>query len=355
MKIDQRWQVRDGDEKDLESILSLRKVVFGEMEEDKADPNFWRWQFMEGPDGKALIYIAEDEGRVIGHFADVPRRFLIDGSVVLGTLSLDLMVHPDYRRQGIFSGLGRFAIERVKRGSGLFMTAYPIRKETIQGLKKIGWEAVTELPVIVCPIRFQGIVRRYLPIPLISHFLGGAARLLYFVFFGNKGKRRAEGIEIEEVKEFDEQFDSFWTTVLSIHPILGVRNRTFLTWRYLRHPTRTYIIYRAKKNGEMKGYIVLRKVDLLGFKSAVIVDLLASDSETLFALVMKGIDQSRKEKVDLLGYMVPKDHPYHRILRQRGFLPSLKAFLFMVYPQSPKELSLSPEGWYVSWGDTDVI
>jgi GNAT superfamily N-acetyltransferase len=355
MKTGQSWKVRDGDERDLENILSLRKVVFGEMEEDKLDPSYWKWQFMKGPDGKALIYVAEDEGRVIGHFADVPRRFFAHGSVVLGTLSIDLMVHPDYRRKGIFSELGRLAIERVKRRDGLFMMAYPIRKETIQGFKKIGWEVVTELPVIVCPIRFQGIVRRYLPFPLISHFLGGTARLFYFILFWNKGRRRAEGIEIEEVKEFDDQFDSFWTKALSLYPILGVRDRSYLTWRYLQHPTRTYIIFRAKKNGEMKGYIILRKVDLLRFKSAVIVDLIASDSETLSALVMKGIDQSRKEKVDLLGYMVPKGHPYHRILRQRGFLPSLKTFLLMVYPQSPKELLLSPERWYVNWGDTDVI
>jgi hypothetical protein len=94
MKIGKSWEVRDGNEKDLESILSLRKIVLGEIEEDKVDPSFWRWQFMEGPDGKAFIYIAEDGGRMIGHFADVPRRFSANGGMVLGTLSLDLMVHP---------------------------------------------------------------------------------------------------------------------------------------------------------------------------------------------------------------------------------------------------------------------
>ena len=355
MKTGQNWQVRDGDERDLENILSLRKVVFGETEEDKVDPNFWRWQFMEGPDGKALIHIAEDGGRVIGHFADVPRRFSANGSMVLGTLSIDLMVHPDYRRRGIFSELGRLAIERVKKGNGLFMMAYPIRKETIQGFKKIGWEVVTELPVIVCPIRFQGIVHRYLPIPIISHFLGGVARLFYFILYWKKERGRVEGIEIEEVKEFDEQFDSFWAKALSLYPILGVRDRNYLTWRYLRHPTRTYIIFRAKKNGEMKGYIILRKVDLLGFKSAVIVDLIAIDNEALSALMQKGIDQSREEKVDLLGYMVPQGHSYYRILRKRGFLLSLKTFLLMLYPQSSQEVLLSPQRWYVNWGDTDVI
>jgi len=355
MEAGQSWKVRDGNEKDLERILSLRKIVLGGMEEDKLNPSFWRWQFMEGPDGKAFIYIAEDGGRVIGHFADVPRRFSANGSMVLGTLSLDLMVHPDYRRKGIFAELGRSAIERVKKAKGLFMMAYPIRKETIHGLKKLGWEVVTELPVIVYPIRFRGIVHRYLPIPLISHFVGGVSRLFYFILCPQKRKGGVEGIEIEEVKEFDDQFDTFSQKALSLSPIMGIRDRNYLNWRYFQHPTRTYTIYRAIKNGKMRGYIILRKVDLLKFSSVVIVDLLALDEETLPVLMMKGIEHSEREGVDLLGCMLPKGHPYHRILRQRGFLPSLKRFLLMIYPQSHKELLLSPERWYVNWGDTDVI
>src|SRR3989337_1427981 len=93
------WRVRDGDEKDLDGILFLRRVAFGEMEKDKLDPKFWKWEFMEGPDGKAFIYVVEEGEGVIGHFADIPRGFSVDGEVVLGTLSLDLMVHPDYWRK----------------------------------------------------------------------------------------------------------------------------------------------------------------------------------------------------------------------------------------------------------------
>jgi hypothetical protein len=105
----------------------------------------------------------------------------------------------------------------------------------------------------------------------------------------------------------------------------------------------------------MKGYIVLRKVKLLNFDSAVIVDLLALDEVTLEALVEKGIQHSRQEGADLLGFMVPKDHPYYKILKKKGFLPSLKTFQFMVYPHSDREIFLSQEKWYVNWGDTDVI
>ena len=105
----------------------------------------------------------------------------------------------------------------------------------------------------------------------------------------------------------------------------------------------------------MQGYIVLRKAELLNFNSAVIVDLLALDEVTLTALVEKGIKHSRQEGADLLGFMVPKMHPYYNILRGMGFLHSFKTFLLMIYPHE-KEMGLfDPKAWYVNWGDTDVI
>ena len=105
----------------------------------------------------------------------------------------------------------------------------------------------------------------------------------------------------------------------------------------------------------MKGYIVLRKVDLLNFNSSVIVDLLALDEATLTALVERGIQHSGQEGADLLGFMVPQGHDYYHILRKMGFFSSLKTFLFMIYPHFSRDMFLSPEKWYVNWGDTDVI
>jgi GNAT superfamily N-acetyltransferase len=348
-------EIRDGDVRDLEKILSLRRLVFGAFEEDKLRPDFWKWEFMEGPDGKGFIYVAEDEGRLAGHFADIPRRFSVNGEVSLGTLSLDLMVHPDYRRRGLFHEMGRYAAQRVKKEKGLFMTAFPIRKETIAGFLKYGWEVVGELPVLVYPIHFGGMINRYLHFSPLSFVIGGIFRGGYVLLRGRRRTEVSEGITLEEVTQLDEKFDRFWKKASTSFPILGVRDRTFLSWRYLKNPARTYTLYRALDHGEMVGYLILRKVDLLRFNSAVIVDLLALNDQTLRALVRRGIEHSQGQGADLLGCMIPKKHPYHRTLRDSGFLPTQKSFLFMVYRHERERVSLDPEAWYVNWGDTDVI
>jgi GNAT superfamily N-acetyltransferase len=356
MKETETWVVRDGDEKDLEGILSLRKIVFGDLEKDKLDPRFWRWEFVENPDGKAFIYIVEIGDKIVGHFADIPRRFSVEGETVLGTLSLDLMVHPDFWRKGAFSELGKYAARRVQKENGLFMTAYPIREQTIKGLKKIGWEEIVELPVLVYPIRFRGIVSRYLRFPGLGFILGGMARIVHLLLFRWKGRnQRLKEVEIDQVHEIDGAFDRFLEKASSFTSVMGIRDRRFLTWRYFKHPTRSYTLYRARKAGEMMGYIVLRKVDLLQFNSAVIVDLLASDGEVLEALVGKGIEWSHGEGADLLAFMVPGSHPSCEQLKSLGFLQSLKSFLFMIYPHARENELLQPGKWYVTWGDTDVI
>jgi hypothetical protein len=111
----------------------------------------------------------------------------------------------------------------------------------------------------------------------------------------------------------------------------------------------------VKESGEMRGYIVLRKVHLLNFNSAVIFDLLAVDQIALFTLVKKGIYHSQQEGVDLVGFMVSQDHLYNRILRQIGFLPSFKTFRFMVYSHWKEEVLSDPKGCYIALGDTNVI
>ncbi len=350
-----RWKVRDGNEKDMEGILSLRRDAFGEIEKDKLDPRFWRWQFIERSAGKALIHIVEDKGKVVVHLANLPSRFSFYGKVAHGTLCVDIMVHSGYRRRGIFQAMGKYAAHRVRDESGLFMMACLIRRETIQGFQKMGWEGRVDLPILVYPIRFRGIVNRYLHFLPLNFLIGGAARLFFNLFFRRRRGTGSKEIVIEEIRNLDDRYESFWHKALSLHLIMGVRDRDYMTWRYLQHPTRTYTIYRAMEGGEMKGFIVLRKVDLLNFNSAVIVDLLAFDEGALLALVEKGIQHSSREGADLLGMMVPKGHLYYKALRGMGFLASLKRFLLMVHCHEKGKGLFDPKAWYVTWGDTDVI
>jgi len=157
MERSQHWVVRDGSEENMQEILSLRRIVFGEMEKDKLDPEFWKWEFMEGPDGAARVYLVKEREMIAGHLADLPKRFCVEGKTVIGSLTLDMMVHPDYRRRGVSAAMARYGIQKFEKEKGMLMTAYSVRRASINSLFKTGWKGVTTLPILVYPLRFEAL------------------------------------------------------------------------------------------------------------------------------------------------------------------------------------------------------
>jgi hypothetical protein len=162
-----------------------------------------------------------------------------------------MMVHPDYRRKGISAATAEYAIQRVEREKGMFMTAYSIREESLNSLLKVGWKEVMRLPILVFPIRFHGIVNRYLHFQFLSLLIGGVMRFFYFFLFRlrKKNRRSRDG----RVYEWDETYDLFWEGK-TVHPIVEISRTVDLALSSASY--REYVIYRALQKGEMKGYIV---------------------------------------------------------------------------------------------------
>ena len=137
---------------------------------------------------------------------------------------------------------------------------------------------------------------------------------------------------------FDEKVGFLSALFATVHPSLNISSGSVLTESTYHFFLATSVLFSWNAFSKGKFY-----------------HLLALDEAALSALVKRGIQHSQQEGVDLVGLIVPQGHLYYKILRKMGFLSSFKKFLFMVYPNSDKEMILSPEKWYVNWGDTDVI
>ena len=71
----------------------------------QSDERFWNWHFPESPycDPNDLpIWLAKpDDGRIAGQLASVPVEFNVGDETVPAIWILDIIVDPDFRRQGI--------------------------------------------------------------------------------------------------------------------------------------------------------------------------------------------------------------------------------------------------------------
>jgi hypothetical protein len=115
-------------------IAKLFKVCFGET----LDSSLWEWAYLKNPTGRPIIVVALVNGNLIGHYAMIPMPFLQDDLRYLGYLSMTTMVHPEFRRYGLFKELASIAYSNALPET--FVYGFPNSNSTPGFKKRLEWE-----------------------------------------------------------------------------------------------------------------------------------------------------------------------------------------------------------------------
>lgn len=354
------WAIRRYKEGDEKQIIQLLDLVFRNIESEKLEEKYWRWEFIDGPFGDAKIWVAEDDDKIVGHYAAIPMRVKVDKEIITGAIVVDVMTHPDYRYQGMFASLG----ERATKDAGMeglhFFMGYPTRKNVIPGHLKVGWFIVGSIPVLVKPLILDNIIRRYIKNKILHRMAKSLANIALKVFFRTKKIEDVVGVSIHAVSSFDEQVDDFWQKTSNSYRFIGVRDKKFLNWKFVDNPYRKYKIFIAKKDEKIIGYIVLRVVRKSGINGVLIVDMLTlPDYINVSAqLIDTAIDYCNDNGIDVIGCLMPKNTLYFKILKKKGFIKTPKKYGFIIHINSSRvtrEQLDNMDGWFLTWGDIDVV
>ncbi len=112
----------------------------------------------------AKMFVAVDGSDIIGYYAVIPQHFICNNETLQGAIVVDVMTHPDFRFQGMFTAIGRFALQSCTDTTDLeFTTGYPIRPEVMPGHLKIGWNIRFKIGIWVQPLSLQGILSSRIP------------------------------------------------------------------------------------------------------------------------------------------------------------------------------------------------
>ena len=252
---------------DKEQILCLTQKIFGDAEISK--PDFFDWQYLENPDGKAIVIIAKDEEKnnsIIGIESILPMNLMINQKIIKASLSCNSYVDPDYRKKGIFSKLISFVKKESVKNNISYIYGVANDNSYNSFMKKDSHE-ISNLPILFRPLRLSN----YFSFPL-STFLH---------IFDNiwKIKKSNNPNIIQFTDCFDESFEVLCKNANQRIPIIKNRTKEYLNWRYKDHPTREYTTFVLKENSTLEGYIITRKTTVNGKSIGVIVDFLV-DSNT---------------------------------------------------------------------------
>jgi hypothetical protein len=314
---------RDYQPGDEVSILALFRQVFHR----EMSPSFWRWRYRDDPFGQSVIRMAFDGDRLVGHFAAIPMKVAVTGEIYTDIFPMTAMTHPDYGGRGIFTSL---------------------MDQTYRSCAQKGASLVYGF----CNQNSLGPSVRY-----------GYRNVIKTVLW--QKKLNANSItgppidKVEPVSIFDDRIDALWETVKNDYPVINIRNKEFLNWRYIRAPHTEYSCFVYADGGAVAGYIVLKVYTEPGLIKAHIVDLLSvRDEFVVRALIGKAYRYfSEKGIYDLSCWMMGS--PFYRgIFEAEGFFAGPDATNFGVKRLDLKNALLSDVEdtslWYATMGDSDV-
>ena len=360
-----QWVARRYQPGDEFQILGLRRLVFGDGDEQRNTESHWRWEFQENPAGRGRIWLAVAGDKVVGQYAVIPVRMQYFGEAMMGSLSLETMTHPDFRRQAVFTTLANRMYEELER-EGIPVTHGFPNENSVEGfVTKLGWMYVRSLPVFVKPLEISRVIGRLIRGRALAHAIGRVSNPLARVLFRPTHASRVKRSEVEWIERFDARMDAFWRQSAPRRRITVIRDSTYLNWRYFDNPGRRYWAVVAGSGGGILGYVILRCMEQSGLHGGMIVDIgaLPGRELELGALLVEVEGFFREQRMDLIACLISGDDEYSGLLRRSGYMSlprklSFKEWHFGCRVHSPaldSEFFADPSNWFVTFGDTDVV
>jgi GNAT superfamily N-acetyltransferase len=324
------FEVRLATADDQEEVLAL----VGEMIPGVDVYARWQWLYETNPGGKALTWIATENGKVAGCTSFFPFRMWLDGAQVLGALGGDGYVRPAFRRRGL-GGLLHDASRRDMQANRIGCMYGAPGAMNLTPLKHGGSREVGTVTRWARPLRGSA-----LNLPGLDGVIANAL------------KPRRVG-RLEPMDPMDERVDQIWNAAKHELRLACVRDAPFYTWRFLAAPAGAepaFVI--VDRKGHPLGACALEAMNQ--GKTLRIVDLIAMPGEwhaCLRAIARYGVEETAAHVADIKLFSLDgrKRHMWRSGFTERDSKP----FLCMI-PKDGDRRFVDPDRWFYCGADSDL-
>ena len=330
---------------DRVEIDALFRRVFGNKSAD-ASAARWDWQYRQNPNTtEPQIWIARDEGRIVGQYATMPVRLRVNGQDIDASWGMDVMVAPERQRKG----LGEVLFRTWDRHTGASL-GMGLSTGSHQLFRKLQWPDVGPVPCLVKPLSARAFARTRSP--FVNGLLTMAARPLVAVL-----RSRGATPDVKPVREFDTRFTDLWERVASTFALAVRRDAAYLNWKYLALPHIRYSILALDRGAAIDGYAVFRHVDEPRGRVTALVDLLADprDRSAVTALLRAVERDARAAGSDKIRAFAMNE-AFRKAMRAEGYLRVQSSIEFVAKVNA---VQVDPDfysrtgTWHVTFGDSD--
>lgn len=335
---------------DLEGIVRLLSSVFGGKFGGLYRKRYpWLFKNPYLNENDSAVWIATNDGRIVGHLVVCPIDFTVNGERVHGYFDADLAVDPSCRRMGIARKIYERALDECHFILSVSST------DIAGGLEdSMGFVLFKNVPRLFKVLKPEA----YLPVGL-SRLPGIGLPIKWY--FRDRCSKRSTGGVYELNRERDlPLLDDFCAKALSRYDISMCREARFLVWRWLDLPMWSYRILFAREGNRMHGYIVFRSFQRNNRKVGRICDFLVSKEtpEWLDKLLGFAVAKLREEGCTAIETYCQASRLLRAIFLKQGFRDQKKIRMdFRVYTSDRKLLDWitnSGHSWFLTCGDVDL-
>lgn len=211
-----------GDEK---VIIDLFNFVFNK----QSTIEEWNWMYYNNFGFEQQIMLAFDGDNLVGQAAGVSLKFFFHGREIYGSRTQNVMVHPDYRRKGVFFEL-LSRLTKCSSEDGIdFVLTFPNDNSLHTFVKKLDYKHLFDMEMYKIPLQD------------ISLDISADKKTRIC------NPREAVAISFRGILE--EELDGFTND----------RSKNFLKWRYLDPPGRDYHFLLFESEKKISGYMTFKR------------------------------------------------------------------------------------------------
>ncbi|MGE5340276.1 MAG: GNAT family N-acetyltransferase [Candidatus Omnitrophota bacterium] len=289
----------------------------------------WHWKFTaSNPAGHALIWVAEHDSHLVGHFAAVPYRLKVFDEIVTASHTIGALVDKKYRNRGLLKFVGEKLMDELVRHHIPFTWGFPNQLAH----------------------RFENVVLAYNDLVSFDRWTCPKKGIV------SSPKDSA----IRPITAFDSQADQLWQSCAPDYPIAVVRESIYLNWRYLQRPDWDYFPFGLYENDGLTGYIILKLYREEETLRGHIIDIFGrkDDARTFGRLIDRSLTYFNDNGVDEITVMIWGNPVIDALLTERGFTrtPNERPLILRVNMDHPRNAEVRDNThWYFTMGDSTEI
>jgi hypothetical protein len=340
-------------------LLAAHSIHFEGADSDAKRASYVSWLLANPVEGS--IYLAAYvDGKFASFLALLARQVVGFGHVFCGVLAAAAVTLPEFSGRGLYRRLAYAGWEQARLAGFDFAVGYTIRAYVLDLELRMGWSKCSVAPVMGFPLDVPAVLRMAAPrlggLSRLASPASPIARRIARMLAAGAG---ADDYSVAVAEGFSAEFDELSDRLRDAELIHFAKNRRALEWLY-RSPHRPfdYDIVTARQAGQLVGFAVGRRMDLLGLDGYGILDLIAipGHDEALRPLAGRLVSLALERRSQIIGALTSAAQPANKALRRLGFVNTRHSFTLIYRPLQqdlPEPLSHG-NNWCNFWGNNDT-